>query len=230
MYKILITGHTGAIGSYLWEKLNEDYKLIGFSKSSGQDLLTVNLNVDVDIVIHLAGLNGIQQSWKNPFKYLYNNIYSSYRIFKKFHNKKILYASTLAVKEWWRSPYAFSKYIIEKLAPNNAVGMRFANVYGGKIKKLIYKIKNNEVKYITNQTRDFVHLDDIVQSVKILIKNNCSNVVEIGSGKSVDLSSLVKNVEVKKGSFYEIKNSTANIRQLIEMGYRPQHNIIKEIK
>ena len=181
---------------------SDKYELIGMSRSSGYDLMNVSLDNDVKYVIHLAGLNGIKQSWKSPVKYLITNIYTSYRIFKKFKKAKILYASSLAVKEWWRSPYALSKFIIEKIAPSNSVGMRFANVYGKGIKKLIYKIKNNEVEYVTNQTRDFVHVDDLTKAIDLLIDNRSSRIVEIGSGKSVRLGDIVKDKKIKKGSFY----------------------------
>ena len=128
--KILLTGSEGFIGKNLTQYLKDKHQIIPLDKITGDDLVTCNLDYDVDMVIHLAGLSGVRQSLDNPVDYWTNNVVGSYRIFNKFKDKKILYASSSTAKEPWRNPYAMSKFYMEQIAPDNAIGMRFTTVYG----------------------------------------------------------------------------------------------------
>ena len=73
--KILLTGHKGFIGTTLFKKLqsNLSYKVIGLDIKDGNDLLTCDLP-KVDVVIHLAGLSGVRQSFDNPTEYWKQNV------------------------------------------------------------------------------------------------------------------------------------------------------------
>ena len=118
--KILLTGSEGFIGKNLTQYLKDKHQIIPLDKITGDDLVTCNLDYDVDMVIHLAGLSGVRQSLDNPVDYWTNNVVGSYRIFNKFKDKKILYASSSTAKEPWRNPYAMSKFYMEQIAPDNA--------------------------------------------------------------------------------------------------------------
>ena len=128
---ILLTGSEGFIGQHLQSFLKDKYNLICLDKKTGNDLITCDLDYDVDLVIHLAGLSGVRDSLDNPVEYWTNNVVATYRIFKQFKNgPKILYASSSTAREPWRNPYAMSKFYMETIAPHNALGMRFTTVYG----------------------------------------------------------------------------------------------------
>ena len=92
---ILLTGSEGFIGKNLQSFLKDNHHLICLDKKTGNDLITCDLDYDVDLVIHLAGLSGVRQSLDDPIGYWDNNVVACYRVFNKFKNEhKILYASS----------------------------------------------------------------------------------------------------------------------------------------
>ena len=103
--KILLTGSEGFIGQHLKSFLKDKHQLICLDKKTGNNLLTCDLDYDVDLVIHLAGLSGVRDSLDNPVDYWTNNVVATYRIFNQFKNgPKILYASSSTAYEPWRNP------------------------------------------------------------------------------------------------------------------------------
>jgi len=237
--KILLTGSEGFIGKNLQSFLKDEHQLICLDKKTGNDLINCNLDYDVDLVIHLAGLSGVRQSLDNPVDYWTNNVIGSHRIFEKFKDKKILYASSSTANEPWRNPYAMSKFYMEQIAPENSLGMRFTTVYGpgGRENMLIPKLIKNDVSYINvDHFRDFIHVEDLMIAIKILIKNNISNkVIEIGTGSSINLLDLLDklnmSVEDKRmGTMFERKNNKASIQVLKDLGWSAKTNLIEYIK
>ena len=237
--KILLTGSEGFIGKNLTAYLKDKHQIIPLDKINGEDLINCNLDYDVDIVIHLAGLSGVRDSLDNPIDYWTNNVVGSYRVFNKFKDKKILYASSSTANEPWRNPYAMSKFYMEQIAPENSLGMRFTTVYGpgGRENMLIPKLIKNDVSYINvDHFRDFIHVEDLMIAIKILIKNNVSNkVIEIGTGSSINLLDLLDklniNVEDKRmGTVFERKNNKASIQILKDLGWSAKTNLIEYIK
>lgn len=137
------------------------------------------------------------------------------------------------------SPYGESKLKMEKelenyILKNNlqVIILRFFNIYGsgqspeyaGVITKFLMKIKNNESLNIFGdgmQTRDFVSIQDVVNSINNAIEYNQSGIFNIGSGKKITIRELaelmislskkkigIKYLSPKKG---DINFSEANI-------------------
>jgi nucleoside-diphosphate-sugar epimerase len=125
--RILLTGHKGFIGSKLKQRLEHlNFEVIGIDLQDGQDLLNCKLPNDVQFVIHLAGKSGVRQSMNDPGGYWINNVEVSKRLFQKYSNIRVLYASSSSQYEPHLNPYAASKHIMEKVAsyyPMN-LGMR----------------------------------------------------------------------------------------------------------
>ena len=237
--KILLTGSEGFIGKNLTQYLKDKHQIIPLDKITGDDLVTCNLDYDVDMVIHLAGLSGVRQSLDNPVDYWTNNVVGSYRIFNKFKDKKILYASSSTAKEPWRNPYAMSKFYMEQIAPDNAIGMRFTTVYGPGAREgmLIPRLLRDDVPYINvDHTRDFVHVNDIMSAICFLMKNDIEEkVLDIGTGQSNNLLDILSslNIEVKDrrmGTMFERKDNTAQIGVLSDMGWIPKTNLLDYLK
>ena len=67
--KILLTGSKGFVGSHLVKKLTA-HQVFCLDRADGNDLLTCDLNYDVDLIIHLAGESGIGKSLDHPDLYL----------------------------------------------------------------------------------------------------------------------------------------------------------------
>ena len=239
--KILLTGSEGFIGQHLKSFLKDKHQLICLDKKTGNDLLTCDLDYDVDLVIHLAGLSGVRDSLDNPVDYWTNNVVATYRIFNQFKNgPKILYASSSTAREPWRNPYAMSKYYMETIAPHNALGMRFTTVYGpgAREQMLIPKILRDEVSYINiDHSRDFIHIEDVQTAISFLIVNKIKKrkVIDVGTGisnKLIDILSHI-NMDVKDkriGTIFERKDNKAQIGVLSEMGWVPKTNLLDYLK
>lgn len=139
--KILITGGAGYIGSTLSnffldlgfqvtiiDNLSTGYEFLIPKKSvfiktdiSNKKFLTKHFSINrYDCVIHLAAFTKIEESIKNPKKYITNNYYKS-KIFIdlcfKFNMKKIIFSSTAAVYSKSKNGFVSEKSLIK---PNNA--------------------------------------------------------------------------------------------------------------
>lgn len=118
-----------------------------------------------------------------------------------------------------QSPYASSKVLGEKLCKEYADAMivstaclRYFNVYGdrqnpnGSYAAAVAKFKHNLLnkKPITiygdgTQTRDFVHVSDVVKAnLNIaMLENMKGDIYNIGSGKSMNLLELIEKLELE---------------------------------
>ena len=238
--KILLTGSEGFIGQNLQTFLKDKHQLICIDKKTGNDLLTCDLNYEVDIVIHLAGLSGVRDSLDSPVDYWINNVVASHRLFKQFKNTRILYASSSTAREPWRNPYAMSKFYMEHIAPANTMGMRFTTVYGpgAREEMFIPKLLKKEVTYInSDHKRDFIHVSDILTAISILMTNKIKKrkVIDIGTGVSHSLIDILNHLNIsvdekRIGTMFEIKDNQAQICALIELGWKPEINLFNYLK
>ena len=123
------------------------------------------------------------------------------------------------------SPYGKSKIMMEKLIQKELSSsnvkydiLRFFNIYGqgqtveyaGVITKFINKIKQNntiEVFGDGTQTRDFVNIQDVVDSIENSIQKieKKNGVYNIASGKSICINELAKLLLKISGKKLEIK-------------------------
>jgi nucleoside-diphosphate-sugar epimerase len=235
--KILLTGHLGFIGSALYNELIKEHTVIGIDIKDGKDLLACDLNYTVDLVIHLAGLAQVRESLANPTKYWDVNVIASKRLFDAFPNTRIIYASSSSAYEPEKNPYAFSKFAMDKIAPAHSLGLRFTTVWceGGRDGMFMTKLFENDISYITEHTRDFIHVSDIISAIKLLMTKNITGVIDVGCGISNSLKTLVnlagiKNYEFKQGNVYERMDNCANIKELKDLGWEPKVNVIEYIK
>jgi UDP-glucose 4-epimerase len=150
------------------------------------------------------------------------------------------------------SPYGKSKLIMEqeikkiisKYDDMNCIILRFFNIFGigqsfeyaGVITKFIKEISMNKpVKIFGDgmQTRDFVSIHDIVESVNAAIKNGKNGTYNIASGKAITINKLAefmislsgKNLEIHHISekHGDIRHSEADISLAREkIGYLPK--------
>ena len=234
---ILLTGSEGFIGKHLYNSLRDLYNVIGFDKKVNQDILNTALPDEVDLVIHLAGSSGVRDSLDNPREYWENNVEASRIIFNKYKNKRILYASSSTAVEPDKNPYAASKYLIERMAPEGSIGMRFTTVYGPNARDnmLIPMIEQNNVPYINvDHSRDFIHVYDLVCAIKKVMKSNISGVIDVGTGFSINLNDLMSylGLKVKKrlGKYYERRDNVADINILKELGWNPKYKLFDYLR
>ena len=233
--KILLTGHRGFIGTALLARLmnRDDVEVVHcIDLQAGTDLLTCDFPNHVDLVIHLAGKSGVRESLIDPSAYWMNNVEASRRLFERYRNTRILYASSSSAYEPDLNPYAASKYILEELATRytDTLGMRFHTVYSDLPRKNMFfdKLFNGTLEYTTTHHRDFVHINDICDAVEILItKTHINGVIDIGSGDPVRVQDLAPELPIRLNTPHETTFTCANLEKMKALGYKPKY-MIKE--
>jgi nucleoside-diphosphate-sugar epimerase len=232
--KILITGHKGFIGSALFSRLlNTKHELTGLdvAASNLENLLYCDFpNENFDLIIHLAGKSGVRESLADPAAYWLNNVEASRRLFDRYPNARIIYASSSSAYEPDLNPYAASKYILEELAAryNNTLGMRLHTVYSNKPRPGMFfdKLLNGKLEYVTRHHRDFIHIEDVLDAIELLIKKtHVQGVLDIGTGVPVKIRELAPHLPVRLNTQGEREFTCANIEKLKTLGFKPKYSV-----
>jgi len=233
---ILLTGHKGFIGSALeYRLLRANHVVFGIDikDSASDDLLHyTNWPKKIDLIIHLAGKSGVRESLKDPAGYWMNNIEASRRLFEAYADTRILYASSSSAYEPDLNPYAASKYCLEELAERypNTLGMRFHTVYSDTPRPGMFfdKLLMGKLEYVTNHYRDFIHISDVVDAIKILIKSTHINgVVDIGTGNPIKIQDLAHDLPVRLNTPGEREWTCANTEIMSSLGFEPKYTVEK---
>ena len=241
--KILLTGHKGFIGSALFNRLEKaGHKVQGIDIKAGwdrdklysnQNLLDCELPDNVDLVIHLAGKSGVRESLKDPAGYWNNNVEASRRLFERYADTRILYASSSSAYEPDLNPYAASKYILEELAARypDTLGMRFHTVYSDSCPRenmFFNRLRNGTLEYVTRHRRDFIHLEDVLDAIEILIaKPHINGIIDIGTGNPVRIQDLAPELPVRLNTPGEREWTCANIEKMKALGFKPKYTVEK---
>lgn len=158
------------------------------------------------------------------------------------NNPQSLYAATKKSNEILVESY-------NRMYRLNATGLRFFTNYGnfGRPDMSIYKftkniLKNKKIELFNygNHKRDFTHISDTVEIIYRIIKNRLKTsdhkILNIASGRKVDLKYViklierftnhkakVKNLDLQKG---DVKETHANIKETINLTkYKPRKTI-----
>lgn len=102
--KILLTGHKGFIGNFLYSEIKSDKnnEIITVDKDDGENLCDehfVNNLPDVDVIFHLAAFNGTKFFYTNPKEVCLNNTFPTINLVKRYSNTsaKFVFASTCEI-------------------------------------------------------------------------------------------------------------------------------------
>jgi len=233
--RILITGHKGFIGSALYKRLEKNHTVYGVDIKQGPqfDLLHYTDWPEVDLVVHLAGKSGVRESLKDPAGYWNNNVEASRRLFDRYEGTRILYASSSSAYEPDLNPYAASKYILEELAERypDTLGMRFHTVYSDSCPRenmFFNKLRNGTLEYTTRHYRDFIHLEDMLDAIEILIKaTHVNGTIDIGTGHPVRIQDLAPDLPVRLNTPGERMWTCANTEKMKALGFEPKYTVEK---
>jgi|SaaInlStandDraft_2_1057019.scaffolds.fasta_scaffold21674_2 UDP-glucose 4-epimerase len=160
------------------------------------------------------------------------------------------------------SPYGQSKLFMEEIILKyskqynlNSIILRFFNLYGvgqskqyaGVISKFIDKIKKNknlEIYGAGEQSRDFIHIDDAINSINLAVKNingKIGKIYNVGNGTSttiLELAQLLLKISKKHLQIIhksqldgDIIHSQTSIKEITnDLGFRPQISLEKGLK
>lgn len=230
MKTILVTGSSGFIGSHIVEQLlaSDKYCVKEMDKKNGlsQDFSNyescLNFCKGVDIICHQGGYVSVPNSFDNILQNNSDNISGTLNLLKAAVEcgvKRFVFASSSCVSEELKSPYAITKDAIEKYSRLffehyglETIGLRYYNVYGrfdgdSVIPSFIKHVVKGESPTIYgsgDSTRDFIHIDDIVQAnFKAMFTDNkkCfGEIFDIGSGDSIRINDLFDMISIIFGN------------------------------
>lgn len=216
----------------------------------------------------MAAKSFVPASWFQTDVYLKKNILSTQYALEycKKYDAKLIFASTVLYGGNYKSPlkedlnpipknpYHLSKFFCEKLCEFynytyniNIIILRIFNTYGlfqsnkFVVTELIEKLSKKEI-YLKNKKarRDFIYIEDVISAfIKAIKKKANFLVLNIGSGKSISIEELAKDIlEVFnkkvpiKGSRLFRKNDYKDVFASIkkakkELNWSPKYSLIK---
>ena len=255
MSKCLVTGHKGYIGSHLYEQLmGLCHDVVGIDLKDGEDILHCLPDEDFDYVFHLAAQPRVEFSVKYPSYTMKQNVLVTSTLLEwaKDHGvSRVIFSSSSAVNGEGdgvpKSPYGLHKLISEmecKLSSElyglDTVCLRYFNAYsedqgfGGSYStaicawmEMIRQGKPLRMDGDGEQTRDLVHVDDIVLANICAMESDKSfngKVYSVGSGTSVSMNYIRdfinkhndvewNNVSSRKG---DVRHTLADISETEE--------------
>lgn len=162
------------------------------------------------------------------------------------------------------NPYGYSKYVMDQIANKyskenpdlTAVGLRFFNVYGPRefykaktssmIIQLGHQILSGKAPRLFNNSdsifRDFIYIDDVLQSILLACKPSQNGVYNVGSGISrsfQDVADILQNeLNTDLGTEYFVNpyngyqmHTQANISlSKANLGFKPNFSLEQGIK
>ena len=226
MKTVLVTGHLGFIGKCLTETLKQNYNVVGLDIKEGNDILLCDLP-ECDFVIHLAAISGVRQSIENPENYWRVNVDGTRRILEHYKTKRVLVASSSSQYEPHLNPYAASKHVMEFIPHDNVCWMRLHTVYSEQPREnmFFHKLLNGTLEYITNHSRDFIHVNDVCAAFELLLNHGYVGSLDVGTGMSIKIKDIMPSLPVKEYTPHERNSTKANTRKLSFFGFSPKHNV-----
>jgi len=245
MKKLFLTGSSGFIGRNFYKRFNKKYDITTYDLICGQDICNIDIDpFEFDAVVHLAARAGVRKSHEIPKEYWKSNVIGSRKLFEFFdlhwRPVPIIYASSSSIYEWYQSPYATTKKVVEEIAPKYSLGLRFHTVYGedSRPDMLYDKLLNKNVSYLTRHTRDWTHVFDVCDAIDICIErfdeiNLHNSAIDVGNGTPHSVKELAdvlwpnNNLPIKevKG---ERENTCADPSILVQYGWKPQYDILEQ--
>ena len=240
--RIVITGSHGFIGGHIKNKLKQDgHEIIEWDHHIDKPIENFELGA-AHYVIHMAAWADVRKSIKEPNIYWENNVTNTTHIQRECHKYKVplIYASSSCIHEWHKSPYGISKKVNEETAFPGQVALRFTTVYGGAGAQrgmFMDNLKNRELKHVTNHVRDFIHINDVISAITLLMGLDIDELkpaYDIGTGTGYIVSELAKaggyDIPEKDGDKCEALDNTADITAIKELGWEPTIDVLEYIK
>jgi len=204
-----------------------------------------------DVIFHMAAIARIQPSFEDPKNYFTTNANGTLNIvdYCAKNNVPLIYAGSSSHHSGkYKNPYTFSKDVGEEIIKLywehfnlKSTIVRFYNVYGphqlteGGYTTLIGRWLNNIEKGIEceiygdgEQRRDFTHVDDIVDALIRIQKQQAYRFIfELGRGKNHSVNEVAKMLNInptykpaKPGEARDTLNTDTSAKSLL--GWEPK--------
>jgi len=214
---------------------------------------------DFDIIYHLAAIARIQPSFDKPEDYFTTNANATLKIAKycSENNIPLVYAGSSSHHSGkFKNPYTFSKDIGEELIQLfqqhynlKSTIVRFYNVYGphhlkeggyttliGAWEKRIEENKSLIIYGNGSKRRDFTHVDDIVNGLKLILEKQAYGYIfELGKGENYSIQEIAdmfgkfpEYKDDKLGEAYETLCTDTLAKEIL--GWEPKLDIEDYIK
>ena len=211
-------------------------------------------NKHPNIIFHMAAIARIQPSFEQPKKYFTTNANGTLEIvdYCAKNNVPLIYAGSSSHHSGkFKNPYTFSKDVGEEIVKLyqehydlKASIVRFYNVYGpyqlteGGYTTLIGRWLNNIEKGIDceiygdgNQRRDFTQVDDIIDAlIRIQKQQAYNNNFELGRGRNHSVNEIAEMLNIipiykpsKPGEARDTLNTDTLAKDIL--GWDPQINL-----
>ena len=257
--KILVTGHKGYIGSHVYKDLkNLEHEVVGIDLKDGKDIMHCLPDESFDYVFHLAAIPSVQFSVDHPSYTLRQNVLVTSKLLewaKSQGVKRVIYSSSAAAIDCV-SPYGLHKKMSElecklysELYDLDTVCLRYFNVYsedqpyGGSYSTAVSSWMEMARQGLPmridgdgEQTRDFVHVSDVVAANIFCMQSNAKfsgEIMDVGSGRSVSLNSIKEFLEKRGFTNWnrsptrtgDARHSVADLRIISRIGWAPEVQI-----
>jgi UDP-glucose 4-epimerase len=164
---------------------------------------------DPEVIVHLAAVSCSRHP--NDALVWRNNLRATSNLLTAAQGRRIVFASTCLATKPETGAYAASKWACEQiLHPENAAILRLANVYGPKQRDwgtepsamAAWRKAEAEGKPIRidgdgTQTRDFIHVDDVVRAFSLAVANPQTDgkILDICTGHQTSINDASKLFE-----------------------------------
>lgn len=262
--KILVTGHKGYIGGHIYSDLRLlGHNVTGIDLKDGEDILHCLPDEDFDYVFHLAACPRVEYSVLKPSYTMKQNVLVTSTLLEwaKDHGvKRVIFSSSSAVNGDGdgvpRSPYGLHKLMNEmecrlysELYGLDTVCLRYFNAYsedqpfGGTYAtaicawmEMIKQGKPLRIDGDGEQTRDLVHVEDIVSANIFCMEYDGrfdGQWFNVGSGDSVSMNYIRETIDkyhkvewnwspARKG---DVRHTLADVTKLRDLGWEPKVSI-----
>lgn len=180
----------------------------------------LEVGFEFDAVVHLAALVNVGQSEEMPIQYYITNLNGTMNVLNKIKTKNFIFASTGAA-ESCNSAYGISKRAAEDVVreyctvhnPTPYTIFRFYNVIGssgyaptnpdGLMFNLMKSEYTREFTIFGNDygtpdgtcIRDYVHVDEICEAIRLAIEEPANNTESLGHGVGYSVKEIVSIFE-----------------------------------
>jgi UDP-glucose 4-epimerase len=248
-----------SIDNYISGKKDNHIKNVEYLDMDAKDVLS--LKDDFNLIFHLGEYSRVEKSLEKIDFVLQNNSLPILNILKlaKRSNAKLIYAGSSTKfadngENKFKSPYSFSKWQNSELVKfycehcNIPYAITyFYNVYGGRenpdgeyatvVAKFLSRHRMKKKLYVTKpgtQTRNFTHIEDTIDALKIIAEKGTGDEYGIASPNIYSIDEVAKlisnNIEYVKENPANRMSSQVITKKILALGWKPRQELSDYIK